>query len=368
MDQVGAYLNQIVNNPTKTLVTKIREITRKLDSKLPIGSFGIKGEACRKFLVIELCCRLSDVTYNKEKLLNYCTVNKNEYQKLWQIAKTVLHLDFNSNMDQVLSIKYDAHTVRLSHTFLDCYIAIYMDSLQGSAKQYTVMTSAVNKCAAFILVAQSRKVCLLLSIYYRDPSLLIVAFRFSSQVKVDRAHLCSLGDVTFSDLKDAMSGMNAFMSGKGLSLESILSSGHIGSTDLIADHETIASFVAVSKEGTVMEEKRTCSVNSCMENNCPPSNLSLRREDRPVRSSLVQSFKNSSGIPVRRIIAQSEHTISGDLCPVDEAASMCYSSSSIPVKANSIALKSGTIRCREDYEKLRDSKLAEKRAKVMKTI
>ena len=161
MDQVEAYLKQIVNNPTKTLVTKIREITRKLDSKLPIGSFGIKGEACRKFLVIELCCRLTDVTYNKEKLLSYCTVNRNEYQKLWQIAKAVLHLDFNSNMDQVLSIKYDEHTVRLSHTFLDCYIAIYMDSLQGSAKQYTVMTSAVNKCAAFILVAQSRKVRLL---------------------------------------------------------------------------------------------------------------------------------------------------------------------------------------------------------------
>ena len=176
---------------------------------------------------------------------------------------------------------------------------------------------------------------------------------------MDRAHLCSLGDVSFSDLKDAMSGMTAFMSEKGLSLESILSS---------ADHKTVASVVAVSKEGTVMEEMRTSSIDSCMENNCPPLNQSLGREDRPVRGgSSVQSFKNYSAIPVRRIIAQSEHSISGDLCPIDQATSICYSSSSIPVKASSIALKSGTIRCREDYEKLRDSKLAEKRAKMIKT-
>jgi len=162
MDQIEAYLKQIVNNATKTLVAKIREISRKLDNKLPIGSFGIKGEACRKLLVIEICCKLLDVSYDKEKLLSYCSVNKNEYQKLWQIAKSVLHLDLNSNIDQVLSIKYDELTVRLSRTFLECYIAIYMDSLRGSAKQYTVMTSGVNRCAAFCLVAQSRKVRLFL--------------------------------------------------------------------------------------------------------------------------------------------------------------------------------------------------------------
>jgi len=172
-----------------------------------------------------------------------------------------------------------------------------------------------------------------------------------------------LGDVSFSDLKDAINGMTAFMSGKGLSLESVLSSGHTVPTDPIAEYENIASVVAISQEGT-----STLSVDSCMKNYCPPINLSLRRQDRPDRGSSVLSFKNSSDITDRRIIAQSEHSISGDLCPVDEVESICYSSLKIPVKAASIALKSGTIRCREDYEKLRDSKLAEKRAKLMKTI
>jgi hypothetical protein len=197
---------------------------------------------------------------------------------------------------------------------------------------------------------------------------MIITLRCSSQVKVDRAHLCSLGDVSFSDLKDAINGMTAFMSGKGLSLESVLSSGHTVPTDPIADYENIASVVAISQEGTNTEKMRTFSVDSCMKNYCPPINLSLRRQDRPDRGSSVQSFKNSSDITDRRIIAQSEHSISGDLCPVDEVESICYSSLKIPVKAASIALKSGTIRCREDYEKLRDSKLAEKRAKLMKTI
>jgi hypothetical protein len=172
-----------------------------------------------------------------------------------------------------------------------------------------------------------------------------------------------LGDVSFSDLKDAINGMTAFMSGKGLNLESVLSSGHTGPTEPIADHETVASVVAISQEGT-----NTFSVDSCMKNYCPPVNLTLRREDRPNRGSSEQSIKNSSGITVRRIIAQSEHSISGDLCPVDEVASICYSSLKIPVRATSLARKSGTIRCREDYEKLRDSKLAEKRAKLMKTV
>ena len=165
MDQTEQYLKQIVSNPTKALVTKVREITRKLDNNLPVGSFGFKGESCRKFIVIDICCKLLDAPYNKEKLMSYCSVNKNEYQKHWQIAKSVLQLDFNSNMDQVLSIKYDEHTVSLSRTFLDHYITIYMDKVKGSAKQYTVLTSAVNRCAAFSLIAQSRKVRYIKSVH-----------------------------------------------------------------------------------------------------------------------------------------------------------------------------------------------------------
>jgi len=169
-----------------------------------------------------------------------------------------------------------------------------------------------------------------------------------------------LGDVSLGDLKDAVSGMTAFMSGKGLSLESILSSGSRRPTDPGDNCETV---VGESKEGTAIVETRIYSIDEGKQK-CHPINPPLQRDDRPEKTSSVQSLKNSS---MRRNMAQSEHTISSDLCPVDGAASTFHSSVLTKASSTSTALKSGTIRCREDYEILRDSKLAVKRAKTVQT-
>ena len=182
------------------------------------------------------------------------------------------------------------------------------------------------------------------------------------QIKVDRAHLCALTDVCLGDLKDALNDMTTFIRANGISLESILSG--LESSSCRTDNEIPTASIKLSNSASPIavpatEDRDTYTCSIIGRENIYPSNKLQRCGD--FRASFMQSFKNPTVATEKMVTRRTENTLSSDFSPNAVAAS-------ISSTASTTVLKVGTIRCRKDYENLRDAMLADKRMKSLHSM
>ena len=173
-----------------------------------------------------------------------------------------------------------------------------------------------------------------------------------------------------ADLKDALNEMTSFIRANGISLESILSG--LNSSSCQSDNEiptasiklsnsvspTKMSYTAPPTAVPATEGRATYTCSKIGRENIYPS-YKLQRSGDFRGASFMQSFKNPTVATEKMVTTVS--TLSSDLSPVDVVTS-------ISSTASRTVTKVGTIRCRKDYESMRDAMLADKRIKSLQAM
>lgn len=139
------------------LCDKVREIYRKLLTKLPTGSLG-RSEIARPTLSIEIACRLLSMPVSHDMCARVCRVTQAEYTRLLNTCKIALGISWgSSNVEQVLSLQFSAELVEESKRILVYYNSAYVALLPSDARRYVVLDSALYKCAAFCVAAAATR-------------------------------------------------------------------------------------------------------------------------------------------------------------------------------------------------------------------
>lgn len=158
MDEHHQYFQHLSIIPTKLLMDKVKELNRLLNNKIPTGSLGKTGEKCRKFIIIEIACKILNIPITKDKILKLSCCNLTEYQKHFTVCKIALNLRFESNISSILSIQYNEDLVLNSKRILHLYDQNYIKTLPENTQSYINLDLSIYQCAAFYIAAQLKKV------------------------------------------------------------------------------------------------------------------------------------------------------------------------------------------------------------------
>lgn len=192
---IGELIQSLGLPSSRELLDKVKENLRKLQSKLPIGSLG-KGEKCRTVLALEIACRQTGTQFERKQLLRNSSVAESDYQRALTTCKAALEITTNFvNAAEVLALQYSPDLVNDIKLILNQYQALYVDKLPLSARGYVKLDAPLYVCAAFWLVAETKKVTQILE-PVAPPITNITLLLCTNQIKVDKAALCKLAETT----------------------------------------------------------------------------------------------------------------------------------------------------------------------------
>ena len=137
---------------------KAREILRLLNMRMPSGCLK-KAEACRHIIAIEIACRMTNISFDKNKLVAQAPVNSKVYQDTLLKCKNVLNLKWEaSSVIDVLAVQFGLQLKTVATTVLEQYRVLYVDKLEKIRQAHVDLTSPVYQAAAFYVGAKSKKV------------------------------------------------------------------------------------------------------------------------------------------------------------------------------------------------------------------